>query len=232
MRREELKTVFDQQAAGYDKQWNNMAPIRNGLYFLLEFVFVDLPADARLLCVGVGTGVELAHLAHKFPRWRFTAVDPSGEMLNLCRRRAEKEGFTSRCYFHQGYLKSLSTKDLYDGATCFLVSQFILEKKARSEFFQAIADRLRPGGILASSDLASEVGSHEYEALLHLWLNVMAAGTEIPPEGLERTRRAYARDVAVMSPDQVVSIMQSGGFQRPVQFYQAGLLHAWFSRRA
>ncbi len=231
MRREELKIIFDQQAANYDKQWDKMAPIRNGLHFLLESVFANLPANARILCVGVGTGVELAYLAQKFPRWSFTTVDPSGKMLDVCRHRAEEEGFISRCYFHEGYLESLPTKDLYNAATCFLVSQFILEKKARSEFFQAIADRLQPGGILASSDLASEVGSHEYEDLLHMWLNIMV-GTDISPEGLERMRMAYARDVAVIAPDQVVSIIKSGGFQRPVQFYQAGLLHAWFSRRA
>lgn len=63
MHRDELKTAFDKQTAGYDKQWERMAPIRNGLHFLLEAVFAKLPADARILCVGVGTGAELAHLA-------------------------------------------------------------------------------------------------------------------------------------------------------------------------
>lgn len=36
MHRDELKATFDQQAASYDKQWAKMAPIRNGLHFLLE----------------------------------------------------------------------------------------------------------------------------------------------------------------------------------------------------
>lgn len=87
MKNEELKTLFDQQAPGYDKQWARMAPIREGLHFLLKSVFADLPADARILCVGVGTGAELTYLARTFPRWKFTAVDPSGAMLDLCRQR-------------------------------------------------------------------------------------------------------------------------------------------------
>lgn len=231
MRSEELKKVFDQQAPGYDKQWARMAPIRDGLHFLLESVFAELPTDARILCVGAGTGAELAHLATKFPHWRFTAVEPSGAMLDVCRRRAEAEGFASRCYFHEGYLESLPVEDLHDAATCFLVSQFILDQEARCEFFRAIAERLQPGGILASSDLASDVSSTEYALLLHAWLNVMSAGG-ITPDGLERMRAAYAKDVAILPPQLLASIIESGGFETPVQFFQAGLIHAWFSKRA
>jgi tRNA (cmo5U34)-methyltransferase len=231
MQREELKAVFDQQAPGYDKQWARMAPIRDGLHFLLESIFADLPADARILCVGAGTGAELSYLARTFPHWRFTAVDPSGAMLDVCRQRAETEGYASRCSFHEGYLDSLPTEDMHDGATCFLVSQFILVQEARSEFFRAIADRLQPGGILASSDLASDVGSTAYDALLRAWFIMMAQGG-IQPEGLERMRAAYAKDVAILPPERIASIIASAGFEPPVQFFQAGLIHAWFSKRA
>lgn len=231
MRSEELRAAFDQQAVGYDKRWAKMAPIRNGLHFLLESIFADLPADARILCVGVGTGAELAHLAQKHPRWSFTAVEPSGPMLDVCRQRAKEEGLTSRCHFHEGYLESLPADDMYHAATCFLVSQFILEQQARSEFFREIANRLVPGGIIASSDLASEVGTHAYEALLHSWMNMMAAA-DISHAELEQMRNAYANDVAILPPNTVALIIKSGGFDSPVQFFQAGLIHAWFSKRA
>ncbi len=49
MRSDELIAIFDRQASHYDKQWARMAPIRDGLYFGLEFVFANLPADARIL---------------------------------------------------------------------------------------------------------------------------------------------------------------------------------------
>lgn len=58
----------------------------------------------------------------------------------------------------------------HDGATCFLALQFILVQEARAEFFRAIANRLRPGGVLASSDLAPDVGSNVYDALLRAWV--------------------------------------------------------------
>ena len=59
---------------------------------------------------------------------------------------------------------------------------------------------------------------------------MLAAG--IPAAGLEQMRAAYAKDVAILAPRDVESIIRSGGFEAPVAFYQAGLIHAWFSRRA
>lgn len=230
MRNEELKAVFDKQAPSYEKQWERMAPIRDGLHFILESIFVDLPENARILCVGVGTGAELAYLARHFPYWSFTVVEPAGAMLEICRQRAKAEGFTSRCSFHEGYLDSLPTQAMHDAATCFLVSQFILDQEARAAFFHSIAQRLRPGGILTSSDLASDVGSREYEALLLTWLHIMSP-TGIDPERLERARAGYAKDVAILPPQVIASIIEAGGFEAPVQFFQAGLIHAWFSKR-
>jgi len=119
---------------------------------------------------------------------------------------------------------------IHDAATCFLVSQFIVEKEARSEFFHQIADRLKPGGILANSDLSAEVGSGSYEALLRVWQSVMAP-SDASAEELNRMRAAYAKDVAVLPPAAVASIIESGGFEAPVQFFQAGLIHAWLAKR-
>lgn len=56
MNNDELKVLFDQQAAGYDKQWTKTASINNALYFLLESVFAELPSDARVLCVALERG--------------------------------------------------------------------------------------------------------------------------------------------------------------------------------
>ena len=62
-------------------------------------------------------------------------IEPSGAMLEVCRTKAEEMGFVERCYFHEGYVDSLPGKDVHDAATCFLVSQFILEQEDRSVFF-------------------------------------------------------------------------------------------------
>lgn len=231
MNQEELNAAFDKQASGYEEQQKKLAPIHEGLYFQLEWIFSELPQDARILCVGLGAGVELSYLASRFPSWRFTAVEPSGAMLDVCRQRAEKEGFVSRCAFHEGYVESLPDIELHDAATCFMVSQFILDKKARSHFFREISNRLQHNGILVSADLSSLVGTPEYEALLKVWVSMLHAAN-VPADAIEKTHSAWAKDVAILPPDDVKSIIERGGFNSPVQFYQSGFVHAWFSRRS
>ncbi|AVP58883.1 class I SAM-dependent methyltransferase [Pulveribacter suum] len=236
MNQDDIKALFDQQAASYDTQWAKTQPIRECLHLLLDAAFAELPADARILCVGVGTGAELAHLARQHPGWRFTAVEPSGAMLQVCRDLAEQQGFAQRCVLHEGYLDTLAPAtaaagqgDSFDAATCFLVSQFMVDPAVRSGFFRQIGQRLRPGGILASTDLASDVRSPEYEVLLRAWMHMMVAA-DVSPEAMERMRKAYATDVAVLPPGQVAGIIQAGGFDTPVPFFQAGLIRGWLSR--
>ena len=45
-------------------------------------------------------------------------------------------------------------------------------------------------------------------------------------------KSGYAKDVAILPSVAVASIIESGGFVRPVQFFQAGLMRAWFATRA
>src|SRR5690606_25957179 len=132
--------------------------------------------------------------------------------------------------FHAGYVDALPEGALYDAATCFLVSQFITDTDARAAFFGQIARRLLPGGRLASSDLAADTASPEYAVLLRDWMTMMS-GADVPAEALERIRRAYDQDVGVLPPAQVEAILRAGGFGLPVRFFQAGLIHAWISRK-
>lgn len=227
----ELREVFDRMAPGYDNKLARMAPVNNGLYFLLETVFAELPQDARILCVGVGTGAELIHLAKVFPGWNFTALEPSGVMLDVCRQRVDEAGLSSRCSFHEGYVDSLPLEIKHHAATCLLVSQFILNAQDRSRFFGQIADRLVSNGVLVNADLSADVNSSDYDALLALWQRVMSPSVA-SPEDLERMKAGYAKDVAMLPPVAVASIIESGGFESPTQFFQAALMHGWFAKRA
>lgn len=230
MEQQALDTLFDKQAAGYDAQWARMAPIRESLHFLLETVFADLPDDARLLCVGAGTGAEIAHLAKRFPRWRFLALDPAPAMIARCRERAERDGFADRCEFHHGLVDTLPDVAGFDGATCFLVSQFILDRDARTRFFADIGKRLRPGGLLAWADLAWDTEAPDYPAMLRLWMRTMS-GAGLDDAAIEGVRAAYAKDVAILPPDRVAALVADAGFDAPLRFHQAGMIHGWCARR-
>ena len=226
------KIAFDEtHAAAYDQKFVKIAPIRDALHLLINAVFSPLPSQARILCVGAGTGAEIMYLAQKNPGWHFTAVEPSAPMLAVFRRKAEESGIASRCEFHVGYLDSLQPADAFDAATSLLVSHFILSPADRIAFFRSIASRLRPGGLLASADLAYDVASPAYPGLLDVWMRMMLSA-DLTEENIEAMRTAYSRDVALRPLEEVRSLITTGGFDKPVLFLQTGLIHAWYASKA
>lgn len=230
MNRNQLESTFDQQAETYDQQWAKLAPLRDGIHLLMASIFSRLPQDARMLCVGAGTGAEIHFLAKRFPEWTFVAAEPSSGMVEVAKSRAEQHGYANRCTFHTGYLETLPAGEPFDCAASLLVSQFLLDPRERAEFFRVIAGRLKPGGILTTSDLASDTEAPHYSSLLEVWLQTMTAA-DLSPERVQQMRAAYSRDVAILPTQSVEAIIASAGFAVPVQFYQAGLIHAWYCQR-
>jgi len=231
MQRQEPPSAFGpEHAAVYDSRYEKLSAMRDALYLLTSGVLADLPEEARILCVGAGTGNELIYLAQKYPRWQFTAVEPSPSMLEICRRKADEHNITSRCVFHEGYLDSLPPTVPFDAATSLLVSQFLLATADRIDFFAEIAKRLRPGGYLVNADLASDTTTESYESLLNVWIRLMRE-TGSTPEQLKTMREVYRRDVAVLPVEQVGSLITAGGFEPPALFLQTVLIHAWFTQR-
>lgn len=231
MDKKQLESTFDQQSSSYDTQWLKLSAFRDGLHILVASLFRSLPKQARILCVGAGTGAEIHFLSDGFPGWTFVAVEPSAGMVRAARERAESFGYLDRCTFHQGYLEGLPGTRPFDAATCFLVSQFILDKGEREAFFRQIADRVHVGGLLASSDLAADPDASGHDSLMHIWLRTMAEA-DLTPERIQQMREAYARDVAILPPHEVAGLIRAAGFESPVHFYQAGLIHAWYAQRA
>ena len=231
MQNQESSIVFDQErASSYDKRFAKLAPLRDALHLLIGLVLSELPADARILCVGAGTGLELIYLAETFPQWQFTAVEPAAPMLDICRQRAEECDIASRCTFHEGYLDSLPASPSFDAATCLLVSHFFMQQDERRNFFSQIASRLCPNGYLVSSDVVSDMSTPAYQSLFEVWLRMLRY-SEVPAEEIEKFRASYGRDVAVLPPLEVESIIASSGFDTPVLFLQTLLIHAWYARR-
>lgn len=232
MQNQESATVFDKQRAfTYDTRAAKVAPFRDALHLLIRLTLSELPANARILCVGVGTGLELIYLAQEFPQWQFTAVEPATAMLDTCRQKAEVAEVGARCTWHEGYLDSLPASASFDAATCLLVSHFFMQREERRKFFSQIAARLHPQGYLVSADLAADMSTSAYRNLREI-LTRMLKYAGYPDEDVEQFLAAHGQDAAVLPADEVEAIIASSGFDAPVLFLQTLFIHAWYARRA
>ncbi len=223
--------TFDKErASSFNAQYQKLASLSEAMHLLLRVILLDLPAEARVLCVGAGTGAELLFLAEAFPGWQFAVVEPAAPMLDVCRQRAEDAGIAARCTFHAGYLDTLPDAPPFDAATSLLVTHFLLTPSARRDYWMQIAARLRPGGVLVASTLASDMSAPAYQSLLEVWLQ-MQRYTGTPADAIAKMPESYGRDVAVLPPAALEAEIEASGFHAPIAFYQALLIHAWYAKR-
>lgn len=220
---------FDEAfAERYDQQFAAISAVKDALSLLLATALSHLPADARVLLVGAGTGAEARLLAPLHPGWRFTLVDPAAPMLAVARRHAEACGFADRCTFHVGFASELPLEP-HDAATAVLVSHFITEAAARRAFFGDIAARLAPGGTLFNADLAPDRASPGFDGVLELWLRLMERTGQ--PEVRTRWLAGFGKAFAVHGPAEVEAFIADAGFSPPSPCYQAALIRCWTATR-
>lgn len=220
-----------EHAAIYDNQFQNIAPVRDGLQLTVRLALSGLPENASLLCVGAGTGTEVLTLADAYPRWRFCLVEPATAMLDIARKRLNEAGLSDRCTFHEGYLDTLETGQTFDGATALLVSHFLTDAAERTRFFSGIADRLAPGGLLVSADLAADRGAPGFEALMDVWLSALSL-CDMPADRAADYKKTFGHAFAAHAPAEVENMMQEAGFAPTTQIFQAMLIRAWTSRKS
>jgi len=220
----------EQNAATYDDRFAPIVAIREALHLQLRAILAPLPASARILCVGAGTGAELLTLATHFPQARLTAVEPSAPMLTLCRRRATEHGFADRCTFHAGYLDTLPASEPFHAATSLLVSHFITDRVARLGYYRQIASRLQPQGWLVSADLSGDQTTAEHARLEGVWFRLMKF-TGQTDEQRTATIAAWRKDVSFLPLPELETLIAAAGFEPPTLFHQALLIRAWFTQR-
>lgn len=220
---------FDRNVAdAYDHRNHALAPISNNLHFLLRLVLADLPADARVLCVGVGTGAEILSLATTCPGWTFVGVDPSAEMLSVGRRRLEQAGVIDRCELVQGYVEDAPSGP-FDAVVSLLVAHFI-KREDRPAFYAAIYDRLRSGGRFASAEISGDLDAPEFPVMLEDWKHIqMLMGAT--PQSLTNLGDMMRQALGVLPMGETEALWRAAGFAMPIPFFQAFMIRGWHAVR-
>jgi len=225
-----MTDFFTENASkAYDQKNHALAPIAENMHFLIRLVLKDLPARARILCVGVGTGAEILSLAKNHPEWRFVGVDPSAAMLAVCSERLKDAHLSDRCELVHGYVQDVAPEEDFDAVLSVLVGHFI-EQSERLDFYRNMQQRLKAGGYFINTEISFDLEAPEFPAMLENWKSVQAL-MGATPDNLGNLAETLRDHLSILSPAMVKDLIRVSGIAMPVKFFQAFMISGWYGQK-
>ncbi len=180
------------------------------------------PADAHVLVLGAGGGMEMKALAEAHAGWTFEGVDPAGEMLKLAERTLGEHA--ARATLREGYIEDAS-EGPFDAAACLLTLHF-LDRGTRVRTAAEIRRRLKPGAPF----VAAHSSFPQDEAARPQWLSRYAAyavASGADPEMAEKARAGVAAHLDLLTPEEDEAVLREAGFSDVTPFYAAYTWRGW-----
>jgi tRNA (cmo5U34)-methyltransferase len=232
MHKEDMAKIFDDMGGeAYDKNNAFFKPLQDNLQLLNRLILKELPEDASILSVGVGTGVDILGLAEANPGWSFVGVDPAKSMLERCEEKLEEKGLMDRCELFHGYLSDYKSDKKFDAVLCLFVLHFVKGLEERGKMFSAFGSFLKKDGFLINTEISVDIKSPEYGQLIENWKSVHGlAGAS--KEKLNHIPIVIEKELGVLSPEQTKELINKNGFKNPIHFFQSFLIRGWYSRKA
>ena len=212
--------------SGYAENAARMVPGLRDLPKMAAALLAErAPADARILVLGAGGGLELKAFADMQPDWRFDGVDPSAEMLQLARTTLGP--LASRVRLHEGYIDTAPIGP-FDGATCLLTLHF-LPRAERLETLKQLHVRLKAGAplVVVHHSFPNE-GPDQDRWLQRSAAFAVASGM---PSAQARNILALKDRLPVLSPEQDAGLLSEAGFMHVELFYCAFTFKGWVAYR-
>ena len=186
-----------------------------------------VPDAGHVLVLGAGGGLELKVFAQQQPRWAFTGVDPSAQMLHLARTTLGP--LATRVEFHEGYIDTAPSGP-FDAATCLLTLHF-LSVEERLHTLQELRRRLKRGAPLIVAHHSFAQGDAEKAR----WLGRYAAfaiSSGVPEANAKNAIEAIGRRLPILNPDEDVALLKEAGFAAVELFYAAFSFRGWVAYNA
>ncbi|WP_180053554.1 class I SAM-dependent methyltransferase [Acinetobacter sp. YH12236] len=201
--------------ASYDDHIRKLIPGYELVHQQIEAILsTELPENAHILIVGCGTGYELSYLLQQHPNWTFTAIDPSAAMLEQARKQLASIGAEQRVQFIQCTTQELDQQNSFDAALAILVVHFIPEPQ-KSDFFQAIYQSLKAGGIGLTYDLMQPEDENELKVM-----QKMAQQTGLSVQQSENMLARLQQDFFLISVEDSNELLTKVGFKQRKNYSQ------------
>lgn len=232
MQKEFVSKIFDEMGGeAYDQNNSFFKPIHDNLHFLNSLILKNLPTQARILCVGVGTGADIIELANGHKDWSFVGIDPAQSMLKKCEEKLQAKGLKERCELFHGYLSDYKTDQKFDAVLCLYVMHFIKDKRDRAAMYLDFSKFLKQDGYLIITEISTDTKSSAFDQQIENW-KALHALTGASQEKLNDLPKVIGEQLAVQSPEVTEEMILENGFKKPVSFFQSFLIRGWYSRKA
>ncbi|USS40092.1 class I SAM-dependent methyltransferase [Thermococcus aggregans] len=141
----ELYTVL---AEYYDVIYRKRAErVKDEIDFVEGIFKTDAKRDVkRILDLACGTGIPTLELAKR--GYEVVGVDLHEEMLEVAKRKAEKEGLTIE--FIQGDALEINFEEEFDAVTMFFSSIMYFDEEDIKKLFSSVIKALKPGGVFVA----------------------------------------------------------------------------------
>lgn len=216
-------------AQAYDERNSKLTSISENMHFLIRIILKDLPKDAKVLCVGVGTGAEIISLSKVFPYWTFVGVDPSASMLEVCKDRLQAAGLSNRYHLIHGYVQDVEVGENFDAVLSILVGHFVKQEN-RLEFFKNMTSRLKKGGYLVNTEISYDLNSPQFPMMLKNWEQIQTL-MGATPESLANLSMQLHEVLTVLPNSVIEDFISRSEILNPVKFFQAFMISGWYGKK-
>lgn len=223
------KLTFDSKnTVAYEANARVSIPTYDTLFSMIQSYFRAQWGEkkASLLVVGAGGGNELVAWGPTNPKWLFTGVDPSKEMLQMAEHKSIQLGLENRVRLIQGTIADLPHADSkFDAASCILVLHFIEDVQQKLELLRAIKNNLKPGAPFVLVSAYGNPAEKELQDRINVWKSFFYdVGYE--PSKLEEMGKGIM-NISFIPEKQIEGLVEEAGFKNTTRFYSTGLFAGW-----
>ena len=180
------------------------------------------PANADVLVLGAGGGMEMKALAEAHAGWTFEGIDPAAEMLKLAERTLGPHA--ARARLREGYIEDASAGP-FDAAACLLTLHF-LGRAERVRTAAEIRRRLKPGAPFVAAHSSFPQAADERAQWLARYA-AFAVASGVDPAMAEGARAGVAAHLDLLSPEEDEAVLREAGFSDVTPFYAAFTWRGW-----
>ena len=223
------KLTFDSKnTLAYEANARVSIPTYDTLFSMVQSYFRAQwgEKEASLLVIGAGGGNELAAWGPSNPKWTFTGVDPSKEMLQMAEHKSIQLGLESRVKLIQGTIADLPLSDVkFDAASCILVLHFIDDVQQKLKLLRTIKDNLKPGAPFVLVSAYGDPAGAELQDRINVWKSFFHdVGYE--SSKLDEMGKGIMK-ISFIPEYHIEQLLEEAGFTNSTRFYSTGLFAGW-----